>query len=112
MENTTNTQERRLVTMEDWAKAGDFSKCAKPGDLVTDEIADEMLNVLPPAFYTASMIQMGEPYEHRFDPETGRWRALYLTLARFEADNGAWTFCGYCFRGKRRPPEDRKEKTA
>ena len=112
MEETTKLTEKRLVTMEDWHEAGDFDKCAKPGDLVTEEIADEMLNALPPAFQTGSMFQMGEPYDHRFDPETGRWRPLFMTFAKFAVDNGAWTFCGYCFRGQRRPPEDRKEKIA
>ena len=42
-------KECKLVTMEDWAEAGDFDKAANPGDMVEEEIVDEFLNCLPPA---------------------------------------------------------------
>ena len=56
--------------MDDWRRAGDFEKAAHPGDLVTDEIVETFLNVLPPATNSATLVQWGEPVSHQYDPDT------------------------------------------
>lgn len=66
--------ERRIVTYADWEAAGDFGKAAQPGDYVEERIVDDMRDVLPPAKMERGFLQVGEPYSHEFDPETGHWR--------------------------------------
>lgn len=93
--------ERRIVTYSDWEAAGDFSKAAQPGDYVEERIVDDMRDVLPPAKMERGFLQVGEPYSHEFDPETGHWRGTFPTFVK-EGQN--WKYCGNCFIGKTTPP--------
>lgn len=61
------------------------------GDLVDEEMADYFIEVLPPATFTSSLRQIGEPYSHVDG------RATYSTLYRTE--NG-WMYMGHCHRGE------------
>jgi hypothetical protein len=93
--------ERRIVTYADWEAAGDFGKAAQPGDYVEERIVDDMRDVLPPAKMERGFLQVGEPYSHEFDPETGHWRGTFPTFVK-EGQN--WKYCGNCFIGKTTPP--------
>lgn len=93
--------ERRTVTYADWEAAGDFAKAARPGDYVEERIVDDMRDVLPPAKMERGFLQVGEPYSHEFDPETGHWRGTFPTFVK-EGQN--WKYCGNCFIGKTTPP--------
>lgn len=93
--------ERRIVTYADWEAAGDFTKAARPGDYVEERIVDDMRDVLPPAKMERGFLQVGEPYSHEFDPETGHWRGTFPTFVK-EGQN--WKYCGNCFIGKTTPP--------
>lgn len=93
--------ERRIVTYADWEAAGDFAKAARPGDYVEERIVDDMRDVLPPAKMERGFLQVGEPYSHEFDPETGHWRGTFPTFVK-EGQN--WKYCGNCFIGKTTPP--------
>ena len=74
---------------------------AQPGDYVTQEVVNDAMDCLPPACMTSACSQMGEPYSHRQDPETGRWRATYATFRRVTSGpDGIWQYCGHCFRGE------------
>ena len=53
--------QKRIVTREDWERARDFIKAANPGDLVVEEIVDEMRDSVPPASMKAGYLQAGEP---------------------------------------------------
>jgi hypothetical protein len=86
----------KLITMEDWTDS--FSQIATPGDLVEDAIIDEMINCVPPACLRSDCMQCGEPYSHREDPDTGKWRATYTTFKRFA--DGIYEYCGNCFCGE------------
>lgn len=68
------------------------------GDLVSEEVVDYFMDELPPVTLRADCCQMGEPYAHRDDPETGRWRPTFATFKRVSP--GEFTFCGYCFAGE------------
>lgn len=74
----------------------------KIGDYVEQEVVDEMLDALPPACMRADCSQIGEPYSHREDPDTGKWRATYATFKKVAGQypNGIWEYCGHCFRGE------------
>ena len=45
------------------------------GDYVEQAVVDNAMDCLPPACMTIRCSQMGEPYSHREDPETGEWKA-------------------------------------
>lgn len=72
------------------------------GDYVEQAVVDNAMDCLPPACMTARCSQMGEPYSHREDPETGEWKATYATFKKVggEWPNGIWQYCGHCFRGE------------
>lgn len=75
---------------------------AKIGDLVEAEVVMEAMDCLPPANMRLNCAQLGEPYSHREDPDTGRFRPTYATFKCVEGNfsEGIWEFCGYCFRGE------------
>ena len=72
------------------------------GDYVEQAVVDDAMDCLPPACMTAACSQMGEPYSHREDPETGEWRATYATFKKVGGKwpNCIWPYCGHCFRGE------------
>lgn len=73
---------------------------ASPGDYVEKAVVDDALNCAPPVFMTSRCSQMGEPYSHRLDPKSGRWRATYATFKRCSDTTSIWEYCGHCFRGE------------
>ena len=73
---------------------------AKPGDFVEQAVVDDAMDCLPPTCMTSRCSQLWEPYSHRLDPDTGRWRATYATFKRCPGANGIWEYCGRCFRGE------------
>ena len=93
-----NCDSQKRVTYQDWEKAGEFYSIVSPGVLVADAIVDEMVNNLPPATMRAGMVQIGEPYSHRYDEKRGRWRGTYATFVK--AEDGWWRYCGNCFVGE------------
>ena len=79
----------------------DYSK-AKIGDLVDADFVMNAMDLLPPACMRLSCAQVGEPYSHRLDPDTGNWRATYSTFKCLKGNwkTGIWEYCGNCFRGE------------
>ena len=78
----------------------EYSK-AEVGDYVEQAVVDDSMDCLPPACMTSDCAQMGEPYSHREDPETGKWRATYATFKRVtNGQGGVWQYCGRCFQGE------------
>lgn len=75
---------------------------AKIGDLVDAEVVMDAMDCLPPACMGLGCAQLGEPYSHREDPNTGAWRATYATFKCLKGgwDSGVWEYCGHCFRGE------------
>lgn len=81
----------------------DYSK-AQAGDYVEEAVAVNAMEILPPAHMTSECVQMGEPYSHREDPRTGRWRATYHTFKRItRGRDSIWQYCGCCFCGETTP---------
>ncbi len=72
------------------------------GDYVEQAVVDEAMDMLPPACMRSDCSQLGEPYSHREDPETGKFRATYVTFKKVAGKwpNGIWQYCGHCFRGE------------
>ena len=87
---------------EVWTEETFSYQTVQVGDYVDQAVVDNAMDCLPPACMTSQCSQMGEPYSHREDPETGKWRATYATFKRGggEGPNGIWQYCGHCFRGE------------
>ena len=91
-------------------ESGDFRSLDElpAGTLVSGEMANFFLNVLPPASMKCGYFQLGEPHEHRIDENTGAARATFATFVGVEDgtqksiwdDDSVWVFRGYCFRGE------------
>lgn len=63
------------------------------GDIVSEDIVDYFLDLLPPRAMGKNYLQVGEPYKHVFDID-GRFRPTFMTFTRGE--NG-WRYAGNCF---------------
>ena len=74
----------------------------KIGDYVEQAVVDNAMDLLPPACMRSDCSQVGEPYSHRLDPDSGKWRPTYATFKKVagEYPNGIWQYCGNCFRGE------------
>lgn len=72
------------------------------GDYVEQAVVDDAMDCLPPACMSNSCSQMGEPYSHREDPETGKWRPTFATFKKVAGTwpEGIWQYCGHCFCGE------------
>lgn len=68
------------------------------GDFVTEDVVNNAINCLPPACMRSDCTQMGEPYSHKLDSSTGKYRATYVTFKH--VTEGIWEYCGNCFRGE------------
>lgn len=69
---------------------------------MSQDVVDNAVNCLPPACMRSDCTQLGEPYSHREDPNSGKWRPVFATFKRttYAGENSIWQFCGYCFAGE------------
>lgn len=84
---------KRIYTEKDFDCA-----TAQVGDLVTEQVVDNFMNTLPPTRMSYTCSQLGEPYSHMKDPESGRIMATYVTFRG--VTGGIWMYCGHCFAGE------------
>lgn len=71
---------------------------AEIGDLVEENIVDDMIDAVPPACIRSSCMQCGEAADHKIDEKTGEGRAVYETFKKVTKD--IYEYCGKCFRGE------------
>lgn len=96
----------KIKTLQDWEKkGGNFTDFCKVGDKVDKGIVDYFVDVLPPITWRTDLVQCGEPYGHRDNPETGRWEATFITFSK--NDKGQWYYAGICFLNQREAKEHR-----
>lgn len=67
------------------------------GCYITEDLLDELLDMLPPACTRSDCSQIGEPVSHRI-AENGFEKPTYATFKKVEA--GIWEYCGDCFLGE------------
>lgn len=89
----TNKMERTVKTYENWE--GNLDDYLQIGDLVDEEMYEYFLNVLPPAYDTSYILQVGEACDHIDGKAT--YDTLVCTL-------DGWEYRGECFRGQTREP--------
>jgi hypothetical protein len=63
------------------------------GDIVSEDIVDNFMNMLPPRVMLCGFLQVGEPYSHVYDIS----RALRPTYMNFAKCGGHWRYYGNCF---------------
>lgn len=84
-----------IKTLSGWRSSGlNFEDYFSPGDKVTGDVVNELVNALPPACMLSFCTQPGEPFSDE-DDGTGTYRPTYATFS-LDGD-GLWTFRGYCF---------------
>ena len=83
-------------SMASWENSGlgSFDDYFVPGDIVTEDVYDNFLNILPPATMWKNLLQVGGSVAYEKDPETGKYRATYTTFAKTD---GQWWYVGECF---------------
>ena len=88
-----NLKERHKMahkTLEQWHKSNlDLNRFLQVGDTVDEAMWEYFLGVLPPAYCSGSLLQIGEPYDHV------QGKATFPTL---HMENGLWTWKGNCYR--------------
>lgn len=86
----------KLKSLASWHDCGfnKFEDYFLPGDMVTKDLVDYFVNILPPVSCSSSYVQAGDAYDHRRDA-CGVCRATYIT---FTKKDGTWFFAGYCFK--------------
>lgn len=63
------------------------------GDIVSEDIVDNFMDMLPPRAMSYGYLQVGEPYSHVYDIDR-RLRPIYMTFAKCD---GVWRYYGHCF---------------
>ena len=63
------------------------------GDIVSEDIVDNFMDMLPPRAMSYGYLQVGEPFNYVYDIEH-RLRPTYVTFAKC---NGQWMYYGNCF---------------
>jgi len=80
-----------MKTVREWEQSGlNLTPYLSVGDEVEPAFADWALNIMPPAYWSHRIIQVGEPANHV------EGKAIFAT---FYKDGGTWRFGGYCHRG-------------
>lgn len=81
-----------MKTYKGWGEAKiNLTKYLDVGDAVDEAMYDYFLCVLPPAHYSKTMVQIGEPFRHINNAPT------FLTLVKNQV---GWMYAGICFEGK------------
>ncbi len=83
--NKVIRENAEVYSTSNWKADGNLGNL-KPGTVVDDDVIEELLGALPPATYSNSCFQPGEPETHY------RGVPLYRTFKRSE--NGSWVYVG------------------
>ena len=83
----------QVYTMDQWYLDKEFK--AKVGQQVANDVVWELIEAVPPAYWSGGLFQVGEPKDG--DAETGA--NLYDTFTH-DGDGENWIYRGTCLRGK------------
>jgi hypothetical protein len=78
----------------------EFGDYFKPGDLVTEDVYDYFLDILPPVSFSKDYLQAGGAIMTAFNRKTKRHESTYMTFISTPT-KGIYKFCGYCFVGEK-----------
>ena len=90
---------KEIKTLDDWCEftdrtgKGSIYDYLNKGDIVSEDIVDNFMDMLPPRAMSYGYLQVGEPYNHVYDIDR-RLRPTYMTFAKCD---GIWRYYGNCF---------------
>lgn len=90
---------KEIKTISGWCEftnrtgKGSIYAYLNKGDVVSENLVDYFLDLLPPRSLSHNFMQVGEAYSHVYDIDR-RLRATYMTFVR---SNGEWRYLGHCF---------------
>lgn len=88
-----------IKTLDGWTKfadrtgRGSIYDYLNKGDIVSEDIVDNFMDMLPPRAMSYGYLQVGEPFSHVYDIDH-RLRPTYMTFAKCD---GQWRYYGNCF---------------
>ncbi len=88
-----------IKTLDGWTEFADRTgresiyDYLRKGDIVSEDIVDNFMDMLPPRAMSHGYLQVGDPYSHVFDIDH-RLRPTFMTFAKCV---GQWRYYGYCF---------------
>ena len=88
-----------IKTLDGWTKfadrtgRGSIYDYLNKGDIVSEDIVDNFMDMLPPMAMSYGYLQVGEPFSHVYDIDN-RLRPTYMTFAKCD---GQWRYYGNCF---------------
>lgn len=89
-----------MYTMQDWERDGSLKLTV--GQIVSDEVVNELINCVPPAYHGAGLFQCGEAA----CTEAKTYEKLYDTYRQKEE---GWEYLGHCRLGKTKHRESYEE---
>ena len=85
-------------TLKEWEASGkSFPDFCEYGHTVDEDIVEYFRDVLPPVTLRKNIVQCGEPYGHRKNPETGKFEPTYITFVKAGKE---WVYMGQCTQRK------------
>lgn len=94
-----SARESSPKTLREWEKhGGSWGDYCKPGELVEETVYWYFLDIMPPKSMRSGYLQVGEPYDGRLNPKTGKYASTYMTFTKVK--DGLWRYCGNCFAGE------------
>lgn len=90
---------KEIKTLKEWYEFtertgnGSIYHYLNKGDIVSEDIIDYFLDILPPRSLSYNFLQVGEPYSHVYDIS----HCLRPTFMTFAKHDGAWKFYGHCY---------------
>lgn len=92
-----------VKTLDSWRRSClNLDDYLKPGDEVSQDLVDELVNGVPPLLLRSTCTQIGEPFGSAC--VDGRWGETYTTFHRKTQDT--WIYDGACFKGENINRED------
>ena len=88
-----------IKTLDGWCSFSDRTgkesiyDYLRKGDIVSEDIVDNFMNILPPRAMSYGYLQVGEPYNHVYDSSRAL-RPIFMTFAKCD---GQWRYYGNCF---------------
>lgn len=88
-----------IKTLDGWCEFSDRTgkesiyDYLRVGDIVSEDIVDNFMNIIPPRAMSHGYLQVGEPYNHVYDISRAL-RPAYMTFAKCD---GHWRYYGNCF---------------
>lgn len=85
-----------MYTMEDWKRDGSLK--VKVNQIISNEVAKQLINSVPPTTYCRGLFQVGEPADHEYESlNNGVENPLFDTYKR---TNEGWMYLGTCREGE------------